>query len=120
MAFVSWLVGAVALAVDIHAVVALIAGLRADEAPVVAKHARRCMWSEPALVVMAFVGVATTILTAKPLPSDPTADRAARLAMVISEIVNTLAFTVVGALLPVIAAVVLHVRARRIAARSGR
>ena len=62
------------------------------------------------------VGLVASVVTNAPQGDDPTA-RATRIAMLISDIMNTVAFTVLVVLLPLIVAVVLQLRARRAGAR---
>jgi hypothetical protein len=102
------------IGVNVHAAVALARGMRAQEAPVVVRHARRCVWS--ALGVAALCGAATV---AFPLLNasrwgDPLWS-ATVLANMISEAMNCMAFGPVVLAVPVVAAVVLRRRARRLA-----
>jgi hypothetical protein len=109
----SWIVGAVALGINVHALVAFVRGLRARDADAIARHARRCGWSAAGFAVLLGAGLAASVLMNDAHRQDTPADRAARLGMTISEIMNTVAFGVVVAALPSIAAVVLRLRAAR-------
>jgi|SRR5580704_5635804 hypothetical protein len=108
-----WLVSAAALGINVHALVALVRGMRARDAATIARHARRCGWSIAGVVLLLAAGLAATFLTNDIYRSDGPEARATRLAMMISELMNCVAFIVILALLPSIAAAVLHVRAQR-------
>ena len=110
MQVLSWLTGAVALGINVHAGAALVLGLRSRDAAVIARHARRCAWSAAGFVLLAALGLAASVITSDELPGDDPSQRASRLAMSISEVMNCTAFTVLVALLPLIAAAVLHWR----------
>lgn len=106
------LTGAVVLGVNVHAMVALVLGLRAHDATAIARHARRCVWSTAGAVLICGVAPVAVAIAEAPRGDLPE-ERATRLAMVISEAMNAAAFAVAVVLLPVVAAGVLHVRAAR-------
>src|SRR5262245_27649953 len=108
-----WVVEAVAVAVNVYAIIALVSGSRSREPAVIALRARRC-----AGTAAAFLGIAVVVIAASLIGADSAARgegdaKATRLANGISELINGLGFAVVGSLLSLIAAVVLHGRARR-------
>jgi hypothetical protein len=105
--------GAAVIGVNVNAAVALVQGMRAQEAPVVARHARRCAWSMLGVTVLCGAAtVAFPLLNASrwdgPLWS------ATFLANMISEAINCVAFGVVVLFFPAVAAVLLRRRARRL------
>jgi hypothetical protein len=113
MQIMTWLTGAAALGINLHALVALVRGLRASDMTVVARHARRRGWSAAGFALLLGAGLADTILTNRARQGDePTAD-ATRLATDISHAMNTTAFGVMAVVLPCIVAAVLSMRARR-------
>ena len=113
----SWLAGAVALGVNVHAAAALVLGLLSRDAGAIARHARRCAWSAAGFVPLAVVGLAASIITNDEFRGDDPMQRASRLAMSISEVMNCTAFTVLVISFPLIAAAVLHWRARQAGSR---
>lgn len=117
MEILSWLTSAVALGINAHAVAALVIGIRARDAPIVARYARRCAWSAACFAGLMGIGLAASFLTNDAYQGDSPTERASRLAMLISEVINTTAFAVLVSLLPLIAAAVLHLRALRARAR---
>ena len=111
-------VGVAALGITAHAVGALVTGLRARDAPSISRPARRCAWSVAAFVLFSGVMVAVSAITDDEHRGDAPEDRAARLALLVSEVMNTTAFVVVVSLLPLLVAAVLHLRARRASKKS--
>jgi hypothetical protein len=102
------------IGVNIHAAVALARGMRAQEAPVVARHARRCAWSVLGVAALcAAATVAFPLLNASRW-GDPVAT-ATVLANMISEAMNCMVLGVVVLAFPVVVTVVLRRRARRLA-----
>ena len=110
MQILSSLTEAVALGINVHAVAALVLGLLSRDAAIIARHARRCAWSAAGFVLLAAVGLAASALTNDEFRGGDSAQRASRLAMSISEVMNCTAFTVVAVSLPLVAAAVLHWR----------
>lgn len=113
MQILSSLTGVVALGINVHAVAALVLGIRSRDAVALARHARRCAWSAAGFVLLSAVGLAASVITNDEFRGDDPARRAARLAMSISEGMNCTAFTVLAVSLPLVAAAVLRWRARQ-------
>jgi len=88
------------------------------DAATVARHTRRCAWSAAVFAGLMALGLAASFIANGAYRGDSPTDRASRLAMLISEVMNTTAFAVLVVLLPLIAAAVLHLRARRVRARA--
>lgn len=105
------IVGAASLGVNVHAIVALVRGLRASNAADVKRHARRCAWSVAGCVLLMGGATAASLLSA-PSGGKPE-ERASQVAMAISDAMNSAAFTLFVVLLPAAAAVLLYVRAAR-------
>jgi predicted sugar kinase len=113
MEILSLLLTVVAVGSNLHAVAALVLGVRAKDAADVARHARRCGWSAAATTLLALGGFALAFaIGGVPRGEDPV-DRASHLAALISETINCAAFALLAALLPVVVAVVLTRRAAR-------
>ncbi len=107
----SWLTGAVALGVNVHALVALVRGMRERDVATIARYARRCGWSVAGLVAVVGAGLAvSTFANGAPADERPE-DHAARLASTVAMAINGVGFTVVGVLLPSVAALMLRRRA---------
>jgi hypothetical protein len=115
MRVLTWLLFAVCLGIDIHALLALawVVTGRAKTAIQRRTLAWRCALSAPGLVVLSFVigGVSIAAATSR-TGVDPSA-RATRLAMGISEALNCVGFAVLGAALPLFAALVCSLLASR-------
>ncbi len=107
------LLGVAAIGINTHAIAALVLGLRARDAPSIARHARRCLWSAGGLTAFAFAGLGASMLTNDAYRGDDPTARASRVAMTISEAMNVTAFAVMVVLLPLAVGLALHVRAWR-------
>lgn len=106
METLSLIAGASLIGVNVHALAALVTGLRARDAAVVSRLSRRCAWSAGGFVLLSAAGLGLALLDDAPHGDDP-ASRATRLAMVISESMNMAAFAVLGSALPLAAAGIL-------------
>jgi hypothetical protein len=113
MQLFSWVMGVAALGINLHALVALVRGLRADDVARIARLSRRVGWMAAGFVLLLGVGLAGSILTRDAQPGGEPSDQATRFARNISETVNTIAFGVFAVVLPCIVAVALRLRARR-------
>jgi hypothetical protein len=109
----SWLVGVLALAANVHAVVALVLGLRSRDADVMARYARRCVSSIAGFALLGCgTSAASLVIRVSGGPVEPSR-KATILASGISELMNCSALVVVVGALSFIAAYVLRLRARR-------
>jgi hypothetical protein len=115
----TWLFTAVSLGVNLLALLALGAVLigRAKTAPQRRAWAIRCAVSAVGLYVLSAVVCGVSIADAFSLDGIEPSARATRLAMGISQAMNSLAFGVVGSVFPFLAALVLLLLARRAARR---
>jgi hypothetical protein len=110
----SWLVGTVALAINVRAVAALILGLRSRDADVMDRYAGRCVWSVVGLVLLVCGSTAAGSFLMAPLHRlvDPN-EKATLLLKALNEQMNCVAFVAVAAIFPSGVALVLHRRALR-------
>jgi hypothetical protein len=112
MTALEWIPAALVLGTNVHAVAALVIGFKQREAAFIGRLARRCWISALGLALL------TAALTIGVVTSDSTgvtqADRARHMSMTIALTLYNGAFTAVACLLPVVAAVVLQRRARRV------
>jgi hypothetical protein len=108
----AWFVMALALAINLHAIVALMLGSERRGAAYVSKLARRSWRFAAGFALVSAAFLVALVLSSEP-GGDSQVDRARRLAMRIAETLNTAAFTLVACLLPVVAALVLRRRAQR-------
>lgn len=107
----AWFVMALALAINLHAIVALVLGSERRGAAYVTKLARHVWLSAAGFALVSGVFVVALGVSDAPGGEGPS-DRARRLAVEIAEMVNTAAFMLVACILPVVVALVLRRRAR--------
>ncbi len=114
MILLGWFFWVAALALNAHAIYALLATRRAD-ATALKRAARRCLASALAICGLIVVGelVAVAIIMQPPDGATPASERARYLANTISEAINAITFAVIATIVPLIATFVLNRRARR-------
>jgi hypothetical protein len=110
-----WAAPILMLGVNAHAVVALVLGFRRRPSSDVGRLARRTALSVVVVVLamavdlVARVGRLATLAGGVPV-ADGASQKAMRLSMLISAILNTAALTAVACLLPIVVALILHYR----------
>jgi len=109
----SFLVGASLVGVNVHALAALVAGLRSRDPVAVAKLSRRCVLSAGGFALLTATVLGASLRHELPGEDDP-ASRATRLAMGLSVGMNIAAFALVGCVLPLAAAAVLAAYRKRL------